>query len=138
MKTNVVSGKGLLSVVVTGEFSFTEAKNSFLDIVDAVAQNRSEKVLFDGRQITGNPEVIERFIYGQFTAETCRNVLYRMELYPNFAYVLEKPVLDPGRFGEMVAANRGMLVKAFESLEEALGWLEFPQEEYRRLREKVL
>ena len=41
-----------------------------------------------------------------------------------FAYVLEEPILDQGRFGETVAVNRGMRVRAFDSLEAARGWLE--------------
>jgi hypothetical protein len=32
-------------------------------------------------------------------------------------------MLDPDRFGELVAVNRGMDVKAFQSPEEALHWL---------------
>jgi hypothetical protein len=42
---------------------------------------------------------------------------------PRFAYVLEKPVLDPERLGETVARNRGMDVKAFDNIEEADRWL---------------
>jgi hypothetical protein len=30
---------------------------------------------------------------------------------------------DPGRFGETVAVNRGMLTKTFESIDDALEWL---------------
>src|SRR5262245_36109905 len=40
-----------------------------------------------------------------------------------FAYVLQAPVLDPQRLGEIVAVNRGMWVKAFDNLADALGWL---------------
>jgi hypothetical protein len=40
-----------------------------------------------------------------------------------FAYVLQEPVLDPKRFAETVAVNRGMWAKAFDNLEDALGWL---------------
>jgi hypothetical protein len=32
-------------------------------------------------------------------------------------------VLDPDRFGETVAVNRGMPVRVFDNLEEALKWL---------------
>jgi hypothetical protein len=33
-------------------------------------------------------------------------------------------MLDPARFGETVAVNRGMLVRTFENPEDALGWLD--------------
>jgi hypothetical protein len=39
-----------------------------------------------------------------------------------FAYALEEPVLDPKRFGETVALNRGMNVKTFHNLNDALRW----------------
>ena len=43
-----------------------------------------------------------------------------------FAYVLKEPVLDPKKFGETVAVNRGMLIRVFDNPEEALQWLEIP------------
>ena len=43
--------------------------------------------------------------------------------HPKFAYALKSPVLDAERFGEIVARNRGMKVKAFESVQEAMDWL---------------
>jgi hypothetical protein len=33
-------------------------------------------------------------------------------------------MLDPEKFGETVAVNRGMLAKVFDNLEAALAWLE--------------
>jgi hypothetical protein len=44
-------------------------------------------------------------------------------IVPRFAYVLHEPLRDPHRYGEIVAANRGMLVKTFETPEVALEWL---------------
>ena len=35
-----------------------------------------------------------------------------------------EPVIDPSRFGELVARNRGMNVRAFTDRAEALRWLE--------------
>ena len=117
---------GLLDVEVRGEFSLDEAKRNFLETLDSVGRNGAAKVLIDGRGVTGEPEVMERFLYGEFAAnETARAAReHKMPRVPRFAYVLETPVLDPRRFGENVAATRGMIVKAFGNREEALGWLE--------------
>jgi len=41
----------------------------------------------------------------------------------SIAYLMQPPLLDQSRFGETVAANRGASVKAFDRLEDALGWL---------------
>jgi len=115
---------GFLKVDVTGKFSLKEAKRTFLEILEAVAQHKMRKVLFDGRGLMGEPKTIERFYYGEFAAETVVKLVYRsLSFAPQFAYVLEEPVLDPQRLGETVAVNRGMDVKAFDNLEDALGWL---------------
>ena len=118
----------LLRVAATGRFSLREAKRTFVEVLDAVASHHSEKVLFDGRELTGEPTFIQRFYYGEFAAEAVRK--FRVDYSrraPKFAYVLTPPLLDPNRFGEIVAVNRGMNVKAFDSLKDALGWLTLPQ-----------
>src|SRR5215469_12068451 len=114
----------ILNAVLTGTFSLDEAKRTFLEILDAVALQKSKGILIDGRTLVGKTEVIERFFYGQFTAEMVISYEDRgVSAGTPFAYVLKEPVLDPKRFGETVAVNRCMIVKAFENLDEALKWL---------------
>ena len=124
MSLEIRAESGLLKVDAMGRFSLIEAKRTFLEVLEAVALHKTKKVLFDGRKLSGKPETIERFYYGEFAAQSVAN-------YPKpgvsratqFAYVLSEPVLDPRRFGETVAVNRGMFVKVFDSFEEALEWL---------------
>ena len=112
---------GVLKVDARGEFSLEEAKQAFLDMLAAVAQYHAEKVLFDGRNLKGKPEHIERFYYGYFAAiETMKLIAeYPMRRAPRFAYLI-----NARRYGETVAVNLGMTVKTFETPEEALEWLE--------------
>ncbi len=113
-----------LRVNAMGEFSLEEAKRTFLEMLEGVARHKVEKVLFDGRRLTGEPTALERFSYGKFVADTVWKFKDRgVSPGTRFAYVLEEPVLDSRRLGEAVAANRGMLVKAFNNPEDALGWL---------------
>jgi hypothetical protein len=71
---------------------------------------------------------MERFYYGEFAAQTVRDFAPRgVSPSTQFAYVLKEPVLDPGRFGETVAVNRGMLVKVCDRPEDALRWLGIAQ-----------
>lgn len=116
---------GYLRVVATGEFLLDEAKRTFLEVLDAVAEHGAEKVLIDGREIDGEPTTMQRFFYGEFAAQATAEFKRQRALAeaPKFAYVLVEPVLDPERFGETVAVNRGMRVKVFENPEEALRWL---------------
>ena len=111
-----------LNLRATGEFSLEEAKRTVLEMLEAVAESKATKVLFDGRKIKGEPATIERVYYGEFAAfsvsESSRLAGTK------FGYVLLEPVRDPRKLGEMVAVNRGMLVKVFDNLGDALEWLE--------------
>jgi hypothetical protein len=114
----------LLRVSATGDFSLEEAKRTFLEIMEAAALYRTKQVLFDGRTVTGSPQTIERFYYGEFAAQTVAQYQERgVSPATPFAYVLKEPVLDHEKFGETVAVNRGMRVRVFDKLEEALKWL---------------
>ena len=115
---------GLLNVEASGEFSLVEAKRAFLEMLAAVAQYQAERVLFDGRKLTGRPDDIERFFYGEFAAQETLRVVDDHGIVPRFAYVITEPLRDRGRLGETVALNRGMNVQTFESPEDALEWLE--------------
>jgi hypothetical protein len=110
---------------LSGDFSLEEAKNSFLALMDAVAENRCHDILVDGREVTGDIRLLERFLYGDFVAKTVRIYVKRgLSFNPRFAYVLEPSMLDPQKIGETVARNRGMTVKACDRLQDALDYLE--------------
>jgi hypothetical protein len=125
MSVSICAGSGLLRVIVTGEFSLAEAQRTFLEILEAVARHHTEKILLDGRELQGEPTTIQRFLYGAFAAQAVVRYSseHRASRALQFAYVLQEPVLDPQRFGETVAVNRGLWVKAFDNPEDALGWL---------------
>jgi len=125
MVLSICAGSGWLRVIVTGEFSLAEAERTFLEMLEAIARHQTEKVLLDGRALQGEPTTIQRFLYGECAASAvarCRRD-HGLSHGLQFAYVLHEPVLDPQRFGETVAVNRGMWVKAFNNLDAALGWL---------------
>ena len=115
----------LLHVTATGEFSLEEAQRTFLELLQVIQHTEAQKVLFDGRELVGNPIVVERFYYGEFAANSVEQLTKNgwSGAPPQFAYVLHEPLLDPLRLGETVAVNRGMNVKAFTNTKEALQWL---------------
>jgi len=115
----------VIRVTSSGHFTLAEAEKTFLDVIAAVALHKADKVLLDGRKVKGEPTIIQRFYYSDFAARTVAE--YAAESgnpAPQFAYVLKEPVLDPNRFGEKVARNRGMNIRVFDDLEKALTWLE--------------
>jgi hypothetical protein len=118
------AGNRLVRATLSGHFSLSDAETTFMKVLDALVQHQAKKVLIDGRAITGEPEPMERFYYGEFVADAVADLNKRgVSHVPKFAYVLVEPVLDPERFGETVAVNRGMSVKAFDNLGEAEEWL---------------
>ena len=125
MHIDVQMESGVLRVEASGKFSLQEAKRIFLEMLESVARYRTDKVLFDGRKLTGKPETIERFIYGEFAARSFLDSIQRgTPAGTRFSYILKEPVLDPKRFGELVALNRGMPVRAFDNPDDAVSWLE--------------
>ena len=124
MRLEMLPDSELLRVRATGEFSLEEAKRTFLEIIEGIALHKSKRVLLDGRTITGNPQTIERFYYGEFVAQTVMRYEERgVSPATPFAYVLKEPLLDHEKFGETVAVNRGMQVRVFDTVEKALEWL---------------
>lgn len=116
--------KGMLLATYTGEFRLPQAQETFLQILEALEQRKVRKVVVDGRALTGQLSPSERFAYGEFVAKEVNAQRSRIAGHaPQFAYVLNPPVLDPERLGENVAVNRGMHVKAFDNLDDALDWL---------------
>jgi hypothetical protein len=114
----------LLRATYSGQFSLTEAETTFPQILDVLVKEKLRNVLVDGRQVTGDPEPLERFYYGKYVAEAVSQIVNRTRIeVPRFAYVLLPPVLDPNRFGETVAVNRGMRIKVFDDIKQAEWWL---------------
>jgi hypothetical protein len=124
---DICADSGFLRVGATGDFSLVEAKRTFRETLEAVARNKAVKVLFDGRGPAGSPKIMERFFYGEFAARSVAQFTARgVSASTQFAYVLKVPVLDPMRFGETLAVNRGMVVKTFDNPNDALEWLGIP------------
>lgn len=126
MTLGVTAESDHLYVRATGTFSLDEAQLTFLEMLESVARHKVTKVLFDGRMLVGEPKVFERFYYGEFAARSVVSFANRglLKRVTRFAYVLEEPILDAERFGETVAVNRGMRVRAFDNLAAARAWLE--------------
>jgi hypothetical protein len=123
----ITGSSNVLYVLIEGEFTLESANRTFLEVLDAVKEHQCKFVLMDGRMVTGNPTIVERYYYGEFASASVN------ALRPRFAYILHEPVLDPLRLGETVAVNRGMQVKVFDKLAEGVNWLELKPEELKDL-----
>ncbi|MGC2237093.1 MAG: hypothetical protein WA584_13080 [Pyrinomonadaceae bacterium] len=119
LKLSIYPDEGLLYATYSGKFLLADSERIFLQIIEAGKRHKVQKVLVDGRAVTGSLQTLERFCYGAFVAEKA----FELSCHAKFAYVLKEPVLDPERFGETVAINRGMFVKAFDNIKDAEQWL---------------
>ena len=125
MTTKISTRPENIHVATSGDFSLDEAKRTFLEVLDTVQRHGIRKVLLDGRDVRGEPLLIERFYYGQFAADQVNSLKEHGWKGGDLqiAYVLEEPVLDWLRFGEMVMRNRGVDARAFDNTDEAVEWL---------------
>ena len=101
-------------------------KDALLDAVDRAlcigANDGAETVVLDvcNIHIEGRPpDMLERYYLGEMVAKIQRRHARLVFL----AVVGNEPLIDPGRFGETVALNRGAYAKVFDEMEEAIEWI---------------
>ena len=105
-----------------GIFNLREAKDCFRRIVEVAAQEKLLRVLFDARDLKGNMTTMDRYTLGDsLTKEILEK---KNQVLPRIAIVGNEPFIDPQRFGETVARNRGSLLKVTTDIDQALQWLE--------------
>jgi len=59
-------------------------------MLDALARHNVKKMLFDGREITGEPALIETFYYGEFVAQAVKEFADRVCPVPQNSHMLSK------------------------------------------------
>lgn len=104
-----------------GPYSLTGAKRVFQTAVEVASESDRSRVLIDAFGITGHIPTLDRFQIAVFLTEcTATQSLVRLS---RIAVVGDEPLIDPDRFGETVAVNRGINAKAMKSLDEGVEWL---------------
>jgi len=113
-----------LYLFLEGEFDIEEIPWISDQILDSCARHQGTKILLDQRGLSGNPTAMERFRMATvFTAKFIQARLTNRIPACVFAMVGQEPMVDPKRFGETVALNRGIPIKVFTDFQEALRWL---------------
>ena len=123
MKVEITPKEHYLHVRAVGEFSVAGMKVMSLVIIAALVEHSSSKCLLDCRQVVGARTLAERFSWIEFAADESSKLPFASNR-ARIAYVGAANRLDPGRFGETVAINRGLNVMVTDSLDEALRWLD--------------
>jgi len=86
---------------------------------ETAARRDLTKILVDVRDLAGNPSVTDRYDIGTFVATRCAERRFEVRI----ALVGEEPLIDPARFGELVARNRFAKGRVFSETHDALAWL---------------
>ena len=116
--------KDHLLATLSGVFSLRGAQEAYDRAVKAALPLGLSRILLDASAVTGKPTQDERYALGMFVATEQR--LLAAQSPPcdvQVAIYGHQPLVDPNRFGETVALNRGAKVKVSERLDEALAWL---------------
>jgi hypothetical protein len=125
MDVDIQQEEGFLNVRVTGRFSLEEANNGLIRMFEAVARHGTTRVLVDCRELQGSITTMENFDHASFGAEMIDEFSQRgVSKATRFAYVTVGAFSDPDKFAENVAVNRGLDVRTFDNIDDALRWLE--------------
>jgi anti-anti-sigma regulatory factor len=121
---NLESRKHHLRATVSGAYNLRDAQDAYDEVLKAAIAHGHTRVLIDASAVTGAPTQDERYMLGLFAAAEQRVLEARVPgLSVQVAVFGRPPLIDPERFGETVAVNRGANIKVSEQLGEALAWL---------------
>lgn len=113
-----------LRATVSGTYSLRAAQDAYDQAVKTAVALGHTRLLIDANEVTGSPTQDERYMLGLFVAAEQRILAEKTpDVTVQVAVVGRRPLIDPERFAETVAVNRGAKVKVSEQLAEALAWL---------------
>jgi hypothetical protein len=117
---------GYLLAFVTGAFEQKPAQALFVRVMEAAIEHRLPKILVDCTGMSGTMSTIQRFEFARFVANRQQMAIFDGKLGEpsRLAVVGNVPLVDPHRFGETVAVNRGAKIRVVDKREEAMQWLE--------------
>ena len=116
--------KNYLLALVSGDYSLRSAQDVYDQAIKIAVAGGHSRLLLDASRVTGAPTQDERYMLGLFVAAEQRILASRTPpAEVQVAVFGHQPLIDPERFGETVAVNRGAKVKVSERLDEALSWL---------------
>jgi hypothetical protein len=93
-----------------------EVWRQFESIAEHCKRTKKDKVLIDTRRADGKVSFVERFLLGERTQIFA---CYGLKV----VFVDRHERIDPQKFGELVARNRGVNVRIFSDFQVAEEWL---------------
>ena len=112
-----------LSVTVSGHFSLSEAKIMYTAALEYLLENNLSKLFFDAFRVKGVVTTMDRYYFGEFAAFESLKYIGKGLKKISVSICGEEPIIDPRRFGEIVARNRGLNLKVTTDKNESLQFL---------------
>ncbi|HEX4959155.1 MAG TPA: STAS/SEC14 domain-containing protein [Lacibacter sp.] len=114
-------GNNFMTLIASGTYSLERAIHLCKLSIDTCLLYNKKKILVDITKVTGNVPFFDRFQYAealaQYKSKHALTAVSKIALFGN------EPLIDKNRFGETVAVNRGVNIKVFTELNDALAWL---------------
>ena len=117
--------KDYIHVTVSGTFCLSTYRSIIEVTLSKCIINKKSIILLDLRTSQGNISTYERFYLAVFFSNLSREHPFTFKV--KIAVVGFPPLIDPNRFGETVALNRGINIKVTNDIDEAINWLQVDQ-----------
>lgn len=121
MRAEFERRKGYLYAALRGDFDLAGATTAYREVLQTAAREHSLRVLLDCTAMSGNPTMDERREFGVFMAE--EQAKYGRLGNLQVGILASAQAMDPGRYLQAVANNRGVRLRTSDSLQELLSWL---------------
>ena len=113
-----------LHITVTGEYELQPAKENFIQLLAACSQHSLSHVLVDFRSVKGTASKMDRYEFVTTIAELNFQYARLSGKKLRIAFVGPDTLISSDAYGEKVAAELSLKMKATTDLAEALKWLE--------------
>ncbi|HET7362885.1 MAG TPA: hypothetical protein VFJ70_04845 [Burkholderiales bacterium] len=114
---------GYLYVTATGRLEIADAERALAEMFSIAARAHQPRMLLDCSRLAAEWGSDERYTVGSFIAAEMERRASQFPQRPRLAIYAVAPLMDPNRYTQTVATNRGALVRSSDSLQELLSWL---------------
>jgi len=118
----------VLHAEVSGEMDLMRALALYDRLIERWRGTEASALLIDCVKVTGTLTSVQRYEAGARVAASYATIREWGGVPPRIAIVARPPLMDPNRFMETVASNRGALMRVFLTPQEAAEWLELDLE----------
>jgi hypothetical protein len=123
MKYSFTEKDNYLSVNVSGYFSLSDSKKMLTEALEVLVSKKHFKLFFNVYKVKGKITTMDRYDLGEYAAIEAINFLLNGLPKLSVTFYGKEPIIDPERFGELVAKNRGLNIKVTTDKKEALQFL---------------